>query len=288
MLPVQLDRSSKMLKLPSLLVLVCSIVLVLHSYQATSHDEHDEVEDQWEFSYDDNSEEGPARWGKIRHEWSMCNNGSLQSPIDLLDDRVDVVSDLGTLQGSYRACNATLKNRGHDMMLKWQADAGYIPINGTQYTVRQCHWHSPSEHTINGKQFDLEVHLVHDSSNASIAVIGILYKIGKPDPFLTRMMDYLEDLSDSSKEEKVIGMVDPKQIKAVSTKYYRYIGSLTTPPCTQDVLWTLVGEVRTVSKEQVNLLRKAVHDESETNARPVQPINRRSVKLYKPSTQEEN
>lgn len=57
------------------------------------------------------------------------------------------------------------------------------------------------------------------------------------------MMDYLEDLSESSGEEKVIGMVDPKQIKTVSTKYYRYIGSLTIPPCTQNVLWTLVGEV---------------------------------------------
>jgi carbonic anhydrase len=74
------------------------------------------------------------------------------------------------------------------MQLKWQDDAGYIPINGTQYRVKQCHWHSPSEHTINGKRFDLEVHLVHDSPNGSIAVIGILYKIGKPDPFLTRVI----------------------------------------------------------------------------------------------------
>ena len=104
-------------------------------------------------------------------------------------------------------------------------------------------------------------------------------------------MDYLDDLSHSSEEEKMIGMVDPRQIKTVSTKYYRYIGSLTVPPCTQNVLWTLVEEVyfpsqsinpfstsvivtkpylnlnlthqvRTVSKEQVKLLRKAVHDVS--------------------------
>lgn len=74
------------------------------------------------------------------------------------------------------------------MQLKWQADAGYIPINGTHYSVRQCHWHSPSEHKINGKQFDLEAHMVHDGPNGSIAVIGILYKIGKPDPFLTQVI----------------------------------------------------------------------------------------------------
>ncbi|KAL6202990.1 hypothetical protein ACLB2K_026694 [Fragaria x ananassa] len=276
-----------MLKLSSLLILFCSIVLVLHSYQVTSDDEN-EVEDESEFSYDENSEKGPARWGNIHREWSMCNNGSLQSPIDLSDDRVNVVTDLGALQGSYKACNATLKNRGHDITLKWQADAGYISINGTHYSVRQCHWHSPSEHKINGKQFDLEAHMVHDGPNGSIAVIGILYKIGKPDPFLTQMMHYLEDLSESSGEEKVIGMVDPKQIKTVSTKYYRYIGSLTIPPCTQNVLWTLVGEVRTVSKEQVEFLREAVHDESETNARPLQPINTRSVRLYNPSTEEQD
>lgn len=78
----------------------------------------DGAEDEREFNYEDDSEKGPARWGEIRQEWSMCNKGSMQSPIDLLDDRVEVVSDLRRFQGNYRPCNATLTNRGHDIMVR--------------------------------------------------------------------------------------------------------------------------------------------------------------------------
>ncbi|CAN6559839.1 unnamed protein product [Malus baccata var. baccata] len=261
-------------KFPTL-ILFCSFLVVLvllNSCQASS----DEVEDEREFNYKEDSEKGPARWGEIRQEWSMCSKGSMQSPIDLLDDRVEVVSNFGILQGSYRPCNATLKNRGHDMMLKWEADAGFIQLNGTLYKLKQCHWHSSSEHTINGK-----------SSTGKIAVTGILYKIGAPDPFLSSMMDYLAEVSGTSEEEEAVGTVDPKKIKTRSTKYYRYIGSLTIPPCTQNVTWTIVQEVRTVSEEQVEFLRVAVHDDSKTNARPVQPRNGRVVQVYRPKEEEE-
>ena len=71
------------------------------------------------------------------------------------------------------------------MQLKWEADPGFILLNGTLYKLKQCHWHSSSEHTINGKRFDLEVHLVHESATGNIAVTGILYRIGAPDPFLS-------------------------------------------------------------------------------------------------------
>ncbi|TQE04711.1 hypothetical protein C1H46_009694 [Malus baccata] len=268
------------------LILFCSFLIVLvllNSCQVSS----DEVEDEREFNYKEDSEKGPARWGEIRQEWSMCSKGSMQSPIDLLDDRVEVVSNFGILQGSYRPCNATLKNRGHDMMLKWEADAGFIQLNGTLYKLKQCHWHSSSEHTINGKRFDLEAHLVHESSTGKIAVTGILYKIGAPDPFLSSMMDSLAEVSGTNEEEVAVGTVDPKKIKTRSTKYYRYIGSLTIPPCTQNVTWTIVQEVRTVSEEQVEFLRVAVHDDSKTNARPVQPRNGRVVQVYRPKEEEE-
>ena len=78
----------------------------------------DDAEDQREFNYEEDSEKGPARWGELRQEWSMCSKGSIQSPIDLLDDRVELVSNLGILKSNYRPSNATLKNRGHDMMVR--------------------------------------------------------------------------------------------------------------------------------------------------------------------------
>ncbi|PHT46846.1 Bifunctional monodehydroascorbate reductase and carbonic anhydrase nectarin-3 [Capsicum baccatum] len=216
--------------------------------------------DEREFSYGEKSENGPANWGKIHPEWRTCNTGKLQSPIDLLNKRVEVVSHLGILKKYYKPSNATLLNRGHDMMLRWEGSAGYLKINGTQYQLKQVHWHTPSEHTIDGKRFSLEAHLVHESNDGKTAVIGIIYKIGRPDSFLSMIETDLKALASAKGVEKAIGTINPKQIKLDGKKYYRYIGSLTTPPCTEDVVWTIDRKVKTVTKRQMKLIRDAVHD----------------------------
>nr|KYP50036.1 hypothetical protein KK1_028191 [Cajanus cajan] len=241
-----------------------------------------EVEDESEFNYEENSEKGPSHWGDIHPEWSLCKNGSMQSPIDLLNERVEILSHLGRLQINYQPSNGTIKNRGHDIKLEWVSGAGYLQINETKYVLKQCHWHSPSEHTIDGKRFDLELHMVHETPSGQTAVIGILFKIGRPDSFLSSLTNHLKAISDSTEAERVVGVVDPRQIKVVYKQYYRYNGSLTIPPCTQNVSWTILREIRSVSKEQVRLLRVAVHDESNTNARPLQPINNRLLQLNGP------
>ncbi|KAJ0020680.1 hypothetical protein Pint_32132 [Pistacia integerrima] len=274
-------KSQKMEKLSTQL-LYCFffiVLIVFHSSPATSQ----EVEDETEFSYEAGGENGPERWGELHSEWSACENGSMQSPIDLLHERVEVVSHLGRLKRNYKPSNATLRNRGHDMMLKWEEGAGTLEINGTEYILNQVHWHSPSEHTLNGKRFDLEAHMVHESTDGKVAVVGILYKIGRPDSFLSSIKDHLAAIGGSTERDKVVGMMDPRGIKIGSRKYYRYIGSLTIPPCTENVLWTIVKKVRTVTREQVQSLRVAVHDDSDTNARPLQPINSRSLHLFRPN-----
>ncbi|GAV62650.1 Carb_anhydrase domain-containing protein [Cephalotus follicularis] len=260
------------------------LIVLLASRPASSQ----EVEDETEFNYSPDSGKGPAKWGEINPEWSSCKNGTMQSPIDMLNERVDLVSHLGRLKRNYKPSNATLKNRGHDMMLKWEeGGAGYLDINGTEYVLQQCHWHVPSEHRINGKSFDLEVHMVHESRDGKVAVVGIMYTIGRPDSFLASLKDHLSNATDTYAAETV-GIVDPRNIKIGSRKYYRYIGSLTVPPCTENVLWTIVRKVRTVTREQMKLLRVAVHDDSGTNARPEQPINGRLVQLFRPDIGEEN
>ncbi|CAK9165207.1 unnamed protein product [Ilex paraguariensis] len=278
-----------------------ALLLLLAACPATCQ----EVEDESEFSYVPGSDNGPERWGEIHPDWSMCNNGTMQSPIDLLHERVEIVSHLGRLKRDYKPSNAILINRGHDMMLRWESGGGHIYINETQYTLNQCHWHSPSEHTINGRRYDLEVHLVHESMDGRTAVFGIMYKIGRPDSFLSMMGKDLKALADirgvervMGKDlkgladirgvERVVGTIDPRQIKLGSRKYYRYIGSLTVPPCTENIAWTMLRKVRTASREQVRLIRRAVHDDSETNARPIQPINQRTVTLYWPTDRQGN
>ncbi|KAH6814033.1 alpha carbonic anhydrase 7, partial [Perilla frutescens var. frutescens] len=197
------------------------------------------VGDERVFSYNESSRIGPSHWGGIRPEWRACNSGRMQSPIDLLHQRVQTVSNLGRLDRNYKPANATFINRGHSIMLKWRNDAGHMKINGSMFHLKQCHWHSPSEHSLDGTKFDLEIHLVHVSDDNRTAVIGIMYKIGHPDSSLSMLTRDFEALAETRQVEKYIGIIDPNFIKFGSKKYYRYTGSLTTPPCTQNIIWTI-------------------------------------------------
>ncbi|KAH6755386.1 alpha carbonic anhydrase 2 [Perilla frutescens var. hirtella] len=242
-----------------------------------------EVEDEREFEYAEKSEKGPRKWGEMKKEWGACSNGSLQSPVDISNDRVIIMSKQEK-KIHYRPSNASLKNRGHDIQIQWFGEAGSIFINGTDYPLRQAHWHSPSEHTINGRSYDMELHLVHLSTDPNvknkIAVLGVLYKIGKPDKFLSKLMRNITSMTDKKHEEKAVGMIDPADIKLHSKRYYRYMGSLTVPPCTEGVIWTINKKVKSVSRDQVKSLREAVHDYAEKNARPLQAKHNRDMYLY--------
>lgn len=242
-----------------------------------------EVEDESDFTYVQGTETGPENWGDIHPEWAACKKGEMQSPIDLRNDRVTIGRHLKRLKRSYKPTNTTVRNRGHDIMLRWVGGGGTIQINNTEYVLQQCHWHAPSEHTIDGKKFALELHMVHQSADNQTAVVGIMYIIGRPDTFLQELMDHIGSVVRTDElEERSTGVLDPRHIKIGSRKYYRYIGSLTIPPCTEDVVWTISRKVRTVSREQVRLLREAVDDETKTNARPVQSLNDHVVQLYRP------
>ncbi|XP_065856255.1 alpha carbonic anhydrase 7-like [Euphorbia lathyris] len=259
------------------------IVLFSHSASVSAHVE---VEDERDFDYIRGSEKGPEKWGKLKKEWSSCNNGSLQSPVDMSNQRVKIIRNAGNWRRNYKPSNSTVKNRGHDISVQWEGkEAGSIYINGTQYFLQQCHWHSPSEHTINGRRYEMELHMVHENTDPNvknkIAVVGLLYKIGQPDSFLSKLLNDVNLGSMINHEQgKNMGMVDPRNIKMDGKKYYRYLGSLTVPPCTEGVIWTINNKIRTVSKGQVKALREAVHDYAEQNARPVQPLNRREIQLH--------
>jgi len=238
-----------------------------------------EVEDESEFEYKKGPKD-PEHWGELKEEWKTCGNGTQQSPIDVVKGNAIISPDLGTLRRIYQTGNATLVNRGHDIMVNWSGGAGSVEIKGKRFTLNQGHWHTPAEHTIDGKQHPLEMHLVHQAVDGEIAVIGILYELGTPDTFLAELMDEIIAIADMEPPEEPLGMVDPNDIKFDSMKYYRYMGSLTTPPCTEGVIWSVIDEVRTVSEDQVRALKKALNDGYEKNARPIQPINGRIVRLY--------
>ncbi|KAL5707413.1 carbonic anhydrase [Ranunculus cassubicifolius] len=219
-------------------------------------------------------------------EWANCSNGLYQSPIDLSNETATIILGNGNIQINYKPTNATLRNRGHDVMVEWWGDAGSIQVNGTNYTLLQSHWHSPSEHAVDGQRFALEQHLVHKTTDPItgeilMAVIGILYNIGANDDFLSLLEASINITINENQTEVNTGILDPREIYINNNEYYKYMGSLTTPPCKEGVVWIIHKQVGNVSAQQVESLRSAVHDYAENNARPLQPRNNRDIHLHK-------
>ncbi|KAH7662825.1 Carbonic anhydrase alpha-class protein [Dioscorea alata] len=219
-----------------------------------------------DFSYIEGSPNGPENWGNLRPEWKTCGNGKEQSPINLT---------------SYQAARATVKNNGHDIMVYFKSDAGSQFINQVQYQLKRIHFHSPSEHALNGERYDLEVQMVHESQDQRRAVIAIMFRFGRSDPFLSDLEDFISQISRRENNEVDAGVVDPRQLLQFDDPaYYRYMGSYTAPPCTEDITWTVIKKLGTVSPRQVLMLKQAVNENSINNARPLQPLKFRTVFFY--------
>ncbi|KAG2612767.1 alpha carbonic anhydrase 7-like isoform X1 [Panicum virgatum] len=243
---------------------------------------HDEVE----FSYRRDAGNGPERWGLVRRDWAACSAGRLQSPIGLSDAVAGLADRPGRLGRSYRPAAASIVNRGHDVMVRFNSNPGGVVIDGVAYRLRQMHWHSPSEHAVNGRRYALELHMLHQSDaggGSKYAVVAQLYTFSRRrrDRTIHRLERYIRRIARRKDHEELIDdTVDPRRPVSRSTVYYRYAGSFTTPPCTEGVTWVVARQIRHVTRRQVRLLRHAVHDGARRNARPIQESNGRGVSFY--------
>ncbi|KAI4990149.1 hypothetical protein ZWY2020_038512 [Hordeum vulgare] len=239
------------------------------------------VASQDQFSYEEKSSTGPDKWAKVNKEWATCGDGKKQSPIDI--SKVKTKKDMAPLEPTYKASTCTLQNRGHDFILQWKGGNGKLTIGKKDYALQQVHWHVPSEHTVNGTRFDVELHMVHQDSSKARAVISVLYSAkesGDPSKTLSDLAPYFEKLAGKRNEDaEVKEPVDPSVWVDKGSGYYRYKGSLTTPPCTEGVLWNILSKVQHVSKEQIKMLQ-SVSEKPENNDRPVQKINDRVVSYF--------
>ncbi|XP_047043853.1 alpha carbonic anhydrase 7-like [Lolium rigidum] len=240
------------------------------------------------FSYNTMSLDGPENWGKLSPDYKACGEGKAQSPIDIVTANAVPNPSLDNLTRVYAPTDATLTNNGKDISMTFDDLEGHSVAPGTilvcnpdgtmkAFGLKMIHWHSPSEHTIDGQRFPLELHLVHASEDGHLAVIGILYKIGDHDAFYDQLEDKLRELK--TVHRVAAGVVELKSLQKRTGSYFRYMGSLTTPPCTENVIWNILGKVREISAEQLQLLTAPLPHKDN---RPPQPLNGRTVQFYNP------
>ncbi|MEW6729112.1 MAG: carbonic anhydrase family protein [Pseudomonadota bacterium] len=211
--------------------------------------------------------EGPEYWGKIAAEFATCSAGKNQSPIDLSNV---AEAELKRIEFDYRDGPLKLINNGHTVQVN-VAPGSTITVNGHAYQLVQFHFHSPSEHTVEAKSFPLEAHFVHKDKDGNLAVVGVLFKEGAENAALAPIWAHLP--TQQGKEMSVEGVtVSAKALLPANPEYYRYSGSLTTPPCSEGVTWLVMTEPLEVSKAQVERFRTLMG--GDTN-RPVQPLNAR-------------
>ncbi|GAV66894.1 Carb_anhydrase domain-containing protein, partial [Cephalotus follicularis] len=228
---------------------------------------------------------GPDHWGSLSPRFSACSSGKNQSPVNINKNETVTNKNLKALVRDYKNGNATLYNNGNDIGINYDSSVGVLLVDGKNFSLKNMHFHIPSEHRIDGVQFPAELHLFHTAPDGSAAVVAILYELGDADPLIDKLKDPLDQLAkDKCASDEVsqvlIGTFDTKAIRRKTRKFFRYKGSLTTPPCTENVTWNVLGKVRTITKEQVEALTGPLDAANKKNARPVQALNGRKIELY--------
>jgi carbonic anhydrase len=219
-----------------------------------------------EWSYE--GDHGPAHWGALKPDYASCKTGKNQSPIDITSASK---ADLPPIPFAYRPAPLRIVNNGHSIQVNFP-EGSFITAGGKQYQLEQFHFHHPSEERIKGTNFDMGVHLVHKNAEGNLAVVGVLIQKGKASPFIESLWKHLpKEEGKEEVSEKV--MIDPSGLLPAQRGYYTYIGSLTTPPCTEGVTWFVLKTPVEISDVQ---LKRFAHF-YEHNARPVQPLSGRAV-----------
>ncbi len=212
---------------------------------------------------------GPAHWGELSPEYSACNAGKQQSPIDI---RQTEAGRLPPLRFDYKAAPLKLINNGHTVQVNFPA-GNWLTVGDARYELKQLHFHRPSEERIDGRGSEMVVHLVHANDKGETAVIAILLRRGLSNATIQKIWDATPN--SAGQEREVTGVqIDPSELLPPIRAYYTYRGSLTTPPCTEGVTWFVLEAQGSVSVEQSKAFGKIFP----ANARPVQALDGRVVK----------
>ena len=218
--------------------------------------------------WDYEGEGGPENWAKLDSKNLTCATGKRQSPIDIRDG---IKVDLEPIQFNYRPSTFRIVDNGHTVQVA--VGDSSISLTGKTYELVQFHFHRPSEEKVNGQRFDMVAHLVHKSDDGDLAVVAVLLERGSENPFIQMLWNNLP-LEKKVEVSPPTAIIDPANLLPASRNYYTYMGSLTTPPCTEGVLWLVMKQPVQVSPDQINIFSRLYKN----NARPTQPIANRMIK----------
>ena len=233
---------------------------------------------------------GPTRWGGISNEFALCGSGKRQSPVDIQSEKP---AALYPLRFQYQSVPLQVINNGHTLQANYDTANGeeIVNIGGKLYPVHtnptynstlmlgdvpykllQFHFHTPSEHAREGERYAMEVHLVHKNASGNLAVIGVLLKRGRQNPTLQKILD---NVSGSINEVNAVQgiSVNATDLLPRNHQVFHYSGSLTTPPCSENVNWFVMKTPMEVSDKQVVRFAKLIGK----NARPLQAMHWRSI-----------
>lgn len=216
-------------------------------------------------------EDGPQFWGDLAPENILCKQGKNQSPIDLRDNHALGTTGLAELEIRYRDVPLKTINTGHTLQVNYPLGS-YIKLDNKRYELLNFHFHTPSEHQKEGFNYPMEVQLVHRDGDYNFVVMAVLFQEGEENESLQMLLDNLP--KEMNKETIHRGVeLNPVMFIPANTDFYKYTGSLTTPPCSEGVYWMVFKQPIEASAEQIQQMNEIMGE----NARPIQPINARNI-----------
>jgi len=214
---------------------------------------------------------GPQAWGQLKPEFNLCGVGKRQSPINI-EETATLQGPAEALQFSYLPSSGTVVNNGHTIEVDLYGENS-LTVRGSNYKLLQFHFHTPSEEQVNYRNFAMVAHLVHKNAEGQLAVVSVLLEPGLANALVNKVWTYMP-LDTDDRVRLPAGLIDMNELLPKDQRYYQFMGSLTTPPCTEGVLWLVFKQPTAVSREQIKLFTQLFPH----NARPVQPLNGRAVR----------
>ena len=254
-----MEAHNHMCRLFSRVIFCCALVFAAATKAQEQHPAH-----TWDYS----KEHGPSHWGELEPEFAPCKNGHHQSPVDIRNPQK---ADLPPIQFDYKPSPLHIIDNGHTIMINY-APGSSISVGNKKYELKQFHFHRPSEERIDGKGFEMTLHLVHADKDGNLAVVAVLLDKGKDNPLIQELWN--EVPKEKEKEEDLDNIqIDVASLLPADRGYYTFSGSLTTPPCSEDVTWFVLKHPVPVSSGEIEQFSKLYrHD-----ARPTQPLYDRVV-----------